>query len=93
MSMEDKEVKFCVQTYESCGSFRIYSVISFVDLEDLKTQLKAERYVSVGLAKSGWHDDYETTVGGGIKIDDLEMKSIEWCNEKTGEHRYLALYR
>ena len=66
--MEDKEVKFCVQTYESCGSFRIYSVISFVDLEDLKTQLKAERYVSVGLAKSGWHDDYETTVGVVLKL-------------------------
>ena len=24
--------RICVQTYESCGSFRIYSVISFVDV-------------------------------------------------------------
>ena len=71
--MEDKEVKFCVQTYESCGSFRIYSVISFKDLNDLRVQLKSEGYRSVGLAKSGWHDDYETTVGGGIKIDDLDV--------------------
>ena len=85
--------RICVQTYESCGSFRIYSVISFVDLEDLKTQLTSGGFKSVGLAKSGWYDDYETTVGGSIKIHDLELESIEWCKEKTGEHRYLALYR
>lgn len=91
--MEDKEVKFCVQTYESCGSFRIYSVISCKDLDDLRVQLKAKGFVSVGLAKSGWYDDYETTVGGSIKIDDLELESIEWCNENTGGYRYLALYR
>jgi hypothetical protein len=88
--MEDK---ICVSTYESCGSFKIYSVKSFKSLDDLRKQLIAEGFKSVGLAKSGWYDDYETRIESGIKIDDIQMDHVAWCKEETGEHRYLALYR
>ena len=88
---EDK--KTSVQTYESCGSFRIYSLISFVGLHDLKEQLVTEGFRSVGLAKSGWFDDYETRIESGIKIENIQMSHVQWCLEGSSEHRYLALYR
>jgi len=88
--MEDK---ISVATYESCGNFKIYSVISFKDLEDLKKQLMAECYRSVGLVKSGWYDNFENSIESGIKIENIQMSHIGWCNEETGENRYLALYR
>jgi hypothetical protein len=91
--MEDEEVKFCIQTYEACRGFVIYSYISFKDLNDLREQLVTEGIKSVGLAKSGWYDDSEFIIHSGIKIMDIYIEHIEWCNEKTGEHRYLVLNR
>jgi hypothetical protein len=92
--MEDKEdTKFCVSTYECSGSFKIHSVISFKDLDDLKAQLKVEGYTSVGLIKFGWFDERENCVEGSIRVDDIKPEHIGWCTEKSGEDRYLALYR
>ena len=62
-------------------------------MDDLREQLKTEGIVSIGLAQSGWYDDYEHIVKSGIKIADIQMDHVAWIKEKTGEHRYLALYR
>jgi hypothetical protein len=82
--------KTCVATCESCGSFTIYSVISFNNLDDLKEKLKGERYNSVGLIEFGHFDDYGNRIRSGIKIDNIEMTHIKWCMEAN---RYLELHR
>jgi hypothetical protein len=92
--MEDKEdKKFCVSTYESSGGIKIHSYISFDDLDDLKAQLKEEGFASVGLVKFGWFDESENRIKSGIQIDDIHIEHLAWCTEKSGEDRYLALYR
>lgn len=92
--MEDKEdKKFCVSTYESSRGIKMHSYISFDDLDDLKAKLKAEDYTSVGLIKFGWFDERENCVQGSIKIDDIKIEHVGWCTDKSGEDRYLALYR
>ena len=92
--MEDKvDKKFCVATYESYGGIKIHSYVSFEDLDDLKVQLKAEGYTAVGLVKFGWFDESENRIKSGIKIDDIHIEHLAWCTEKSGEDRYLALYR
>ena len=92
--MEDKEdKKFCVATYESPGGIKVHSYISFDDLDDLKAQLKEEGFASVGLVKFGWFDESENRIKSGIQIDDIHIEHLAWCTEKSGEDRYLALYR
>jgi hypothetical protein len=88
----DKDEITCLATYECSGSFKIHSYITFKDLDDLKTQLKAEGYNSVGLIKFGFYDESENRIKSGIKIDDLSFSHVKWCTEKTSEDRYLALY-
>jgi hypothetical protein len=91
--MEDEvDEKICVSTYECSGISKIHSYITCKSLDDLKTQLKAEGYTSVGLIKFGFYDESENRIKSGIKIDDLSFSHVKWCIEKTSEDRYLALY-
>lgn len=90
---DNEEKKICISTYESSGSIKTHSVISFNNLNDLKTQLKEEGVTSVGLVRFSWFDESENRIRSGIRIDDLTISDINWCNEKSVEFRYLSLYR
>ncbi len=85
--------KFCVATYEASGGIKLHSYLSFKDLDDLKAQLRTDGFTSVGLVKFGWLDESENRIRSGIRIDDLTINDIAWCNEESVEFRNLALYR
>ena len=80
-----------VSTYENSGALKEYSFLEYIDLKDLKSQLKQNGYRSVHLREFGAFDDYGHLVKQDIAIDDIRVDYINWCNSKGD--RYLEISR
>ncbi len=81
-----------VSTYESSGGLKTYSFLEFIDLNDLKTQLKKSGYRSVNLREFGAFDDYGHLVKQDVAIDDIQIDFINWCNAKGDRHLEISTY-
>ncbi len=88
--MSDGNDIMTVSTYETSGALKAYSFLEFMDLTDLKNQLKQNGYRSVHLREFGAFDDYGCIVKQNIAIDDIQIGYIDWCNDKGDRHLELS---
>ncbi len=75
-----------VSTYETTGSIKAHSFLEFIDLNDLKSQLKLNGYKTVHLREFGAFDDHGYLVKQDIAIDDIKLSYINWCNAEGVRH-------
>ena len=88
--MSDDDDVMTVSTYEISGALKAYSFLEFMDLNDLKNQLKQGGYRSVHLIEFGAFDDYGRLVKQDIVINDIQIGCIDWCNAKGDRHLELS---
>ena len=80
----------CKKSPSSILCSKCISFLEFIDLKDLKSQLKQNGYRSVHLREFGAFDDYGCLVKQDIAIGNIHIDYINWCNSEGNRHLELS---